>query len=257
MNVIAFSSIKGGVGKSSHAILIANCLAAAGYKVLVIDMDLNNSITFFYSTKELEKEQQSKNIAAALTRSDNKLPDFVCKTKNHNIDIIPSSIYLLDLRGISERRLAQLMPSLEAAYDVVIIDTQPTYDNIVLAAYNAADIIITPVNLSTFDYNTAVFLSDKLHLETDKYSNWYLTVNGFNHRFVQASGGDQKEYAELFTRQFQMTDFSCWFPWTPFVRKVTDRHVTLTKKKNNSLYDTVCNLSECFIDGALVRPEAF
>ena len=94
MNIVTFSSIKGGVGKSSHVILTANCLAAAGYKVLVIDMDLNNSTTFFYSTKKLAQKQQTKNIAAAITRSETKLPDFVYKTGNQNLDIIPSSIYL-------------------------------------------------------------------------------------------------------------------------------------------------------------------
>lgn len=259
MNVITFSSIKGGVGKSSHAILTASCLAAAGYKVLVIDMDLNNSTTFFFSTEELVKKQQTANIAAALTRSDNNLQDFICHTENPDISIIPSSIYLLDLRGISERRLAQLMPTLGDTYDIVIIDTQPTYDNLVLAAYAAADIIITPVNLSTFDYNTAVFLSDKLCLETDKHENWFLTINGFNHRFEKSHSGSQKEYLDLFKNKFQMTHASCWFPWTPFVRKITDRHMKLTSEKNKALYDAVCNLSECFIesDRMLDRPEAF
>lgn len=121
MNVITFSSIKGGVGKSSHVILTASCLAAAGYKVLVIDMDLNNSTTFFFSTEELVKKQQTTNIAAALTRSDNNLQDFIYHTENPDISIIPSSIHLLDLRGISERRLAQLMPPLGDTYDCFII----------------------------------------------------------------------------------------------------------------------------------------
>ncbi|MDR2028298.1 MAG: ParA family protein, partial [Treponema sp.] len=46
--VIAFISIKGGVGKSRGAILTANCLGAAGKRVLIIDMDHNNSTTYYY-----------------------------------------------------------------------------------------------------------------------------------------------------------------------------------------------------------------
>ena len=47
--VITVSSIKGGVGKSSVVILLANNLASRGHKVLVIDMDLNNSATLYYT----------------------------------------------------------------------------------------------------------------------------------------------------------------------------------------------------------------
>ena len=52
MNVITLSSLKGGVGKSSITIQLANCLGMAGKKVLVIDMDLNNSVSSYYLTDE-------------------------------------------------------------------------------------------------------------------------------------------------------------------------------------------------------------
>ena len=55
--VITISSIKGGVGKSSTVILLVNNLAARGYKVLVIDMDLNNTVTIYY-TIGLPNEQE-------------------------------------------------------------------------------------------------------------------------------------------------------------------------------------------------------
>ena len=52
MKVVTYSSIKGGVGKSSIAAMTANCLAASGKKVLVIDMDVNNSMSFYYLDKK-------------------------------------------------------------------------------------------------------------------------------------------------------------------------------------------------------------
>ena len=47
--VITVSSIKGGVGKSSVVLLLANNLASRGRKVLVIDTDLNNTVTVYYT----------------------------------------------------------------------------------------------------------------------------------------------------------------------------------------------------------------
>ena len=73
MRVVTFSSLKGGVGKSSLTIQTANCLGAAGFKVLVIDMDLNNSVSSYYlddQTKELIGE---KNIANVKLPVDNGL----------------------------------------------------------------------------------------------------------------------------------------------------------------------------------------
>jgi cellulose biosynthesis protein BcsQ len=52
--VIDFTSIKGGVGKSRGAILLANCLGAAGKRVLIIDRDHNNSTSFYYKTQMKE-----------------------------------------------------------------------------------------------------------------------------------------------------------------------------------------------------------
>lgn len=48
MKTICFSSIKGGTGKSSLCILLANYTAAAGYRVLVADLDIQNSATSYY-----------------------------------------------------------------------------------------------------------------------------------------------------------------------------------------------------------------
>jgi len=48
MKTICFSSIKGGTGKSSLCILTANYAASAGYRVLVADLDIQNSVTSYY-----------------------------------------------------------------------------------------------------------------------------------------------------------------------------------------------------------------
>ena len=50
--VITYSSMKGGVGKTTNAILTATNLAARGFKVLFFDLDTNNSGTM-YSTRSL------------------------------------------------------------------------------------------------------------------------------------------------------------------------------------------------------------
>ena len=250
MNVITLSSLKGGVGKSSITIQLANCLGMAGKKVLVIDMDLNNSVSSYYLTDEtkenITKENiGSKNIADALSKTGNKLTDFTVPTQRRNVDLIASSLYLIDLRGLSERRLSQLLPTLQ-----------------VLNAYYAADWIITPINLSLFDYNTALFLRDKIATETDKIDNWFLQINGYNQNFSDAKTGKQKEYLSVFRSNFEnLTPEAAWLPWTPAIKAVIDRNMFLsaTNKENcichPKLFNSLCNFTDLFLDESENLPE--
>lgn len=256
MKVITLSSLKGGVGKSSTTIQLANCFGKAGKKVLVIDMDLNNSVSSYYLTQETKEIIGEKNIAEALSKTTNNLRDFVVLSEKQGVDIIPSSLYLIDFRGLSERRLSQLLPTLESDYDFVIIDTQPTYDNLVLNAYYASDFIITPINLSLFDLNTAQFLSHKLQLETSKFDNWHLHINGYNHRFEESKTGIQKEYLSTFKETFSnLTPVESWFPWTTAMQQIIDRNMFLSNKEtwsdtvcNPSLFDAICAFANCFLE---------
>ncbi len=62
--VVSFSSVKGGTGKTSLCIHVANYCAAAGYKVLVIDFDIQNSLSFYYLDEIFAADR--KNLALAL-----------------------------------------------------------------------------------------------------------------------------------------------------------------------------------------------
>lgn len=266
MKTISFASIKGGVGKSSMTIQIANCLAASSRRVLVIDMDLNNSVSSYYLTDETKNQLSSHNIANALDRPDNKLSDYALPTARENLSIIPSSLYLIDRRGMTERRLAQLIPSVECMYDFVLIDTQPTYDNIVLNAYNASDFIITPVNLSLFDFNTAEFLRDKIRLETDKIKNWFLVINGYNCNYEKSKAGSQAEYINLFKSEFEnMLPSKCYLPWTSAMRNSIDRNMKLSYKRqknclcNEKLYNAITEMVDMLLEEneSISKVEAF
>jgi chromosome partitioning protein len=254
VTVIVFVNNKGGVGKTRHAILTADCLAKAGYSVLVIDMDFNNSSTYFYLADEMMRMSRNKNIKAALSDEGNYLCDFTLGTIREGVDIIASSRDLSDLRAINEKRLKNMMPALSGSYDFVVIDSQPSYDNLTLNAINAGDVIITPV-LKDFDsFNAAAFLRRKLEVETDKLSDWYVTINGYNRRYEEASGGRQKEYIEEFQKAFPMTPKETWYPWTADMNELKDLRKKLSREPeagavcNPALYDAVVNLTECFLD---------
>jgi chromosome partitioning protein len=265
LRTIALCANKGGVGKTRMTILTANYLGAIGKRVLVIDMDFNNSATFYYLDGEKMKEAVKKNAADAMAREDNNLADYSLETGHSGVHILASSRYLSDLRSVSEKRLSRMIPGIENAYDIVIIDCQPDYNNLTLNAINASDLIITPVLKDLDSYNAACFLGQKIALDTEKKEAWYITINGYNRQYETAKGGKQKEYLEIYKNEFALrTGSAAWFPWTADMNDIKDRKMPLSCEVipgtvcNSSLYDAVIKLSEYFVNGELSeRPVKF
>jgi chromosome partitioning protein len=262
--VAAFSANKGGVGKTRQALLTANCLGAAGKRVLVIDMDFNNSATFYYLPDDQAGAAGEKNIADALTKESNLLPDYILPANHRGVDLIASSRYLADLRSINEKRLSRMIPALAGKYDLVIIDCQPDYNNLTLNALNASSLIITPVLKDLDSYNAAAFLGQKIALDTDRQDSWYITINGYNRHYEEASGGKQKEYIDVYRNEFpRITDPATWFPWTADMNEIKDRKKKLSNTPlrgeicNPELYNAVVRLCEFIMREPFEKPEAF
>jgi chromosome partitioning protein len=263
--VVSFTSIKGGVGKTNIAILLAKCLAAAGKRVLLMDSDLNNSLSFHFLDDGMMEKTRKVNLAAALADEGNRLGDFAVSTRTVGVDLIASTPYLADMRTLSEKRLKRMVPTLYGIYDILIVDCHPTYDNIVLNALHAADYIITPVLKDLFSYNAAAFLAGVLPRDVEGVKNWYVLLNGYDKRFEEAKTGRQNNFTELYRKgEYPLTPAETWFPWTAQIHLLVDYHKKLSGTKgaggavyNPALYKAVAELAGCFFDGALAVPEVF
>jgi chromosome partitioning protein len=263
--VVSLASIKGGTGKTNIAIFIAKCIAAIGLRVLLIDFDLNNSLSFHFINEDEMEKTKGLNIAAAMSDEKNNLCDYAVATRTPGVHIIASTPYLADLRTLSEKRLKRMIHTLYGKYDICIIDCPPTYDNIVLNAVNASDYTITPVLKDLFSYNAAAFLSGVLPRDVEGFKNWFVLINGYDKRFEEAKSGRQNDFLELYRKgEFPLTPVETWMPWTADVHWIVDYHKALTCKKgtpgvvyNPDLYKAIVELSSCFFDGNLQIPEVF
>ena len=263
--VVSFMSIKGGTGKTHIAILLAKCLAAAGKRVLLIDTDLNNSLSFHFITEDEMEKTKGLNIASALKDEKNDLCDYIVPTRTPGVDIIASTPYLADLRTLSEKRLKRMIPTIYGKYDICIIDCPPTYDNIVLNAAHASDYTITPVLKDLFSYNAAEFFAGVLPRDVDGFENWFVLINGYDKRFENAKSGRQNDFVELYRKDgFPLTPQETWLPWTPMIHMIVDYHKNLSRVKgiqnavyNPDLHKAVSELAGCFFDEELTIPEVF
>lgn len=161
-NVIAVSAQKGGVGKTSIVSNTAAAYASQGYKTLVIDMDPQANLTEQYFLEdsafpsEIEPEIDadefrpgSAHVWNMFTESGPVEPLKIMP----NLYLIGSSLDLAQIQGMDlsvadvfNKRLEQL----KHEFDLVILDTLPSFGNLLAAAHRASDWLVIPTELARF-----------------------------------------------------------------------------------------------------------
>jgi chromosome partitioning protein len=149
--VIAITNQKGGVGKTTSTLNLAQALVAVGHRVLVIDMDPQGNATQGVGLN-LAQVQSS---AAELLRNP-ALDDSAGIYKGPGMDLIPATPLLAaverELVGITngELRLAHRIKRLRQNYSFILIDNAPGFGPLMNSALNAADYVLVPVDSSFY-----------------------------------------------------------------------------------------------------------
>jgi chromosome partitioning protein len=145
--VIAVSSQKGGVGKTTTAINLGACLAQESRRVLVVDIDPQGNAS---SGLGINGNDQPVTIYEALINQAD-LATAIKPTALSNLDLVPSGQRLsgaeVELVGMMARetRLRTLLAGVRSNYDFIIIDCPPSLGLLTVNALTAADSVLIPL----------------------------------------------------------------------------------------------------------------
>lgn len=168
--VLAIANFKGGVAKTTTSVHLAQYLVLKGYRVLLIDLDSQASATTTFGFTPDDDFAPLDTLYSFFTVQDDSrksdLSSLVRPTYWPGLDIIPANLGLyhsefeIPVRVRHDRSfefwnvLRGALPTLQDAYDVVLIDTPPALGYLTINGIIAANVLVTPVAPQMLDFSS-------------------------------------------------------------------------------------------------------
>jgi chromosome partitioning protein len=184
MQVISVTNFKGGSGKTTSAVHLAQYLALTGHRVLAIDLDPQASLSAMFGYQPELDLTGNDTLYGAIRYDDQARPlsQIIRGTYFPGLDLVPGNIELQEFehetpQALTRRhsgidsgplffaRIQAALASVELNYDVVVIDCPPQLGYLTLSALCASTSVIVTVHPQMLDVasmNQFLFMTSDL-----------------------------------------------------------------------------------------------
>lgn len=147
MKVFTVVNNKGGVGKTTVTVNVGAALALEGYRVLLIDMDMQDNVRIWLNGPVPKKSLfdvlvHDENINKSIYKVRENL--FLCPSGGEDLGAVP---YLLKDKDHPARKLKIVLQEIKDRFDYVFIDSSPSRTLLHTVAVVASDFVLIPVNM--------------------------------------------------------------------------------------------------------------
>ena len=175
MKVFTVTNQKGGVGKTTTALILSEGLSRKGYRVLTIDSDPQGNLSY---TTGIEKGESA---LYSLFKGTIKTDEAIRKT-DIGFDLISggkelSRVELEFTETGREYLLKEIIDPIKEEYDYIIIDTPPTLSLLTVNAVTASDSVIIPMSTDAYSLQGLDALITLIG-RVRKYSNPSIEIDG-------------------------------------------------------------------------------
>ncbi len=184
--IMTVAILKGGTAKTTTTMNLGAAFAERGLRVLLIDNDHQCSLTRTLGIEPAELDPAQTLYGAMQTYMNSRkatLGDVIMSTKT-GVDLVPAHIRLsrtdkeLQLTSRREYVLQQLLAPVAPLYDIVLIDTMPTNNNLVFNALVAAHEVLIPLEPEPIAIEALALTLDEVQEVRDTGLNPGLRIAG-------------------------------------------------------------------------------
>lgn len=161
---IAVANFKGGVSKTTSAMILAQGLSLRGHRVLAIDMDPQGSLTTLNGLLPEAEVSEDMTVAPLCSGETDDITPAIRSTYWDGLDLVAAAPFLFSAEfSLPARQMSDptfrfwdvLNAGLEPVrdlYDIIVIDTPPSLSYVTINGLWAADGIVVPVPPSGLDF---------------------------------------------------------------------------------------------------------
>lgn len=203
--VISFANQKGGVAKTTSTFNVAACLAQKGFRVLMIDLDPQASLTIYAG---LEPYEYEKSIVDVLKNQRQALGECIVKIRD-TLDIITSRIELASVenellsRTARELILSRALEKVKGSYDYIIIDCPPQLSTLTINALACSDGVVIPCKTDYLAYRGIKQLLDTIDT-IRSYFKPDLEVLGILATMYESRAKDDNEILDVLKEEYNV-----------------------------------------------------
>jgi chromosome partitioning protein len=204
LSIIAVQNFKGGVGKSTVSVHLAQYLAMRGYRVCLIDCDSQGSATMMMGyVPDLDIAEDDTLYPFIRNAEMSSLSYAVRETHWDGLWLIPANLRLYsaeyELAARIARsdqmllnRLSEGVASIAEHFDVVILDPPPALGTISLSVMRAANALLIPVPPTVVDFTSTTSFLAMLHESIGVLEDRGLPIDLRWIRFLATRADEQK-----------------------------------------------------------------
>jgi chromosome partitioning protein len=166
--IVAFANFKGGSGKTTSAVHFAQHLALTGYRVLIVDLDSQGSATALFGIDPGQEVSLTNSFAGWVGGGKGRSSSLAQRTYWPSIDLLAGGPVLQQVEfALAERanlpddagsphwaELAQYLAAVQDQYDVVVLDTRPDVNMLMVNALHTATGIVVPTQATMVDLSS-------------------------------------------------------------------------------------------------------